>query len=1398
MRRTVQFDAGLKTALETGCQTLLEIGPQPHLLSLGKSAHNAPDCFWLPSVRKGRNPWLDLLSSVKTLYELGAEIDWKALHGKSGRTIALPTYPFERQRHWFPMKPERISASLPLCSAGNHPLLGARVNSPLAEIQFASQIGPDHPSYLGDHVVAGQRVVPAAAYLDMALSAAKAAGLAAPGESSSVRAVAFLQPCIFDEPRNLQCVLRSQERGHSFAIYSCAAETEAEDDATGPQWVLHATGELSSDPRGQSMQENLEAIRKRCGEEKDSNTFYRAFDELGVRFGVSFRPVTRVFLGANEVLVEFALPPDIDAAPYQIHPIALDACFQAVAAILSPSADSRGAIYLPAALEELRITGDPRTVALAHARVRCGSPDESGLPVTADVYGFDPSGHHLVSATGLMLRPFDREAQEWSGSNSISESIYEVVWIPVEGAAQAVFNPSNIDAQPSAPDAARTAMNAIHGTCVLAGAGDEAWTSSLTHVLRRDGISCATMQPGEAETKLAAIGNEMASPISDLIYLATPASDISQIEPADGMKIEAQILGECLRIVQALLALDLKTTPRLWIVTRGAQGPAVSNVLQSTVWGFGRSVAAEYPEMRVVRIDLDPSRETTGEELLRLVQAKQSLPEIASEDELAWRGNEIYVPRLRPIASLSSTPERDCSAEEPNEQLALVSVGTLDGIELIPTGRRSPEPGEIEIRVHAAGLNFRDVLNVLGMYKGKSGPLGGECAGTVVRVGSGVKAFRPGDQVVALGQGCFARFVTARANMAWRKPANLSFEAAVTIPVAFLTAKYALETLAGIRSGDRVLIHAGAGGVGLAAIQIAQKAGATVFATAGSAEKRAYLASIDVGHVMDSRSIEFAREIREITHGRGVDIVLNSLSGQFIDAGLEILAPGGRFIEMGVADLRSQESVAKVRPDVTYTPFNLAPALESGDSFVRETLTAIFDQFESGTLRPLPQKVFPLEEAQDAFRYMAQARHIGRIVLCPALDHNRAGIRRDAAYLVTGGLAGIGLAVAEWLSQRGAGQVIVLGRSAPSADAAKVFDRMRSAGTGVSICQGDVSKEADVATALHYADKFPLLGVFHCAGVLDDGALLQQDWDRFERVLSPKLEGVCHLHHLTAGKRLDHFVLFSSIASIFGSEGQANHAAANAFLDAMAQYRNAHGLPALSINWGPWSETGAAVRHRVVQRKSSMGVGGICTSDGLQALEMLMADGRAQAIVAPIDWKQYFANRSIESDGDLNRPLLRELRVAYEAKSATPATQKKKHPSWWPQLEVAAPAQRTRILMDLIAERVKATLGIHSTQEIDPSQPLQELGLDSLLSIELRNSLGACLGQSLPATLLFNYPTLNALAGFISREAFGNAPETTVARKSELAPTSLVEDIEALSDDEVDRLLIARAAGGMR
>jgi myxalamid-type polyketide synthase MxaC len=367
----------------------------------------------------------------------------------------------------------------------------------------------------------------------------------------------------------------------------------------------------------------------------------------------------------------------------------------------------------------------------------------------------------------------------------------------------------------------------------------------------------------------------------------------------------------------------------------------------------------------------------------------------------------------------------------------------------------------------------------------------------------------------------------------------------------------------------------------------------------------------------------------------------------------------------------------------------------------------------------------------------------------------------------------------------------VMGRNLPSTEAAKVFEGIRVAGTAVTVRQGDVAKETDTAAALR--THFPLRGVFHCAGVLDDSSLLQQDWGRFQRVLAPKVEGARHLHRLTQDCPLDHFVLFSSVAGLFGSPGQSNYASANAFLDALAHYRRSHNLPALSINWGAWSETGMAARHDVIERGSKAGLLGISSRDGLVVLEALLTDGvEAQTMAARMNWKQYFSNNV--STGQ--RRFLSGLEGHHHARTDSERSQTKQV-SWLPMLQTAPKSRWRDLLAGLIEERIRVALRLEPTSTIAPDQPLQELGLDSLLSIELRNVLGESVNRTLPATLLFNYPTLGALTGFLFSEVGGEVPIKPVARVVKLERKNLVEDIEALADDEVDRMLGEKATREM-
>ena len=873
---------------------------------------------------------------------------------------------------------------------------------------------------------------------------------------------------------------------------------------------------------------------------------------------------------------------------------------------------------------------------------------------------------------------------------------------------------------------------------------------------------------------------------------ATPpeATTLTTLE-ADGIKGS----GALLHLVQAFNSLGATAPPHLWAITRGAQsvvlGEAGTGLSQSPLWGLGKVVAIEHPELKCVRVDLDPA--SVDVEAL----AREVLAGDGSEDQVAFRGSGRYVARLvrrpRPVGARTTGEQA-----VPVRRLEVSERGVLENLRLQPAARRAPGPGDVEIRVHATGLNFRDVLNALGMYPGDAGPLGGECAGRIASVGEGVEGLRMGDEVVAIVPACFGTFVTASAQFVLPKPEPLSLEESATVPSAFLTAHYALDYLGRMSRGDRVLIHAAAGGVGLAAVQLAQRAGAEVYATAGSDEKREYMRSLGIVNVMSSRTLDFADEILERTGGRGVDLVLNSLSGDFIPKSLAVLAARGRFLEIGKRGIWTESQVHAIKPEVSYSHFDLLEVSRREPELIRGLLEEVLEEFRTGKLRPLPRRDFPLEESVAAFRYMAQARHIGKVVVTQreAAEDRGASerLRQDGTYLITGGLGGLGLLVARFMVASGARHLVLLGRSGADETAQEAVADLEGLGSKVTVAKADVSRDDEVSSVLAriHDEMPPLRGIVHAAGALDDGVLQQLDWPRFRRVMAAKVMGSWILHERTKNLPLDLFVLFSSAVSLVGRPGQGNHAAANAFLDCLAHYRRAQGLPGLSINWGAWGEVGAAVRGNLPERMTLQGIGTIPPAQGLQALGDLLDESPAPAQVAvfPVDWPRFFAQFAAGRLPPLLSLLATEGREVRDTEAAPPEV------DLIARLESAPPAKRANLLIAFVHDQAVKVLGLDAARAIDPRRPLAELGLDSLMAVELRNALGMALKRSLPATLLFDYPTLQALSGYLSRLLF---PEAKAAEVEEAAErTKAVADLQEISDEQAEALLLDELAASRR
>jgi acyl transferase domain-containing protein/acyl carrier protein len=855
---------------------------------------------------------------------------------------------------------------------------------------------------------------------------------------------------------------------------------------------------------------------------------------------------------------------------------------------------------------------------------------------------------------------------------------------------------------------------------------------------------------------------------ADIVFLWPIDCDIALDAPAD--QLDAQLKASCgalLHVLQARSRTDDRTTTTLWLVTRCAQavvaGDRLDGLSQSAILGLAKVVGLELPEFACRRFDLQDADDVgaLADELLGP----------RDEPVVAIRDGRRHVARL-----VSATELADPLATAP-QRLEIIERGSIEGLALRPVARADLAAGDVEIEVRAAGLNFRDVLNVLGA-RADAAALGGEVAGVVARLGAGVTGLRVGQRVVAIATGGLGDYAVAGADLVIPKPEDLSFEAAAANPLAFLTAHYALDVVGKMQAGERVLIHAAAGGVGMAAVQLAQLAGLEIFATAGSPTKRDAVRALGVAQVFDSRSLAFAADIDNATGGEGIDLVLSAVTGPALAASLKLLRAGGRFLDIGKAKILAPEAVAKVNPHARYDAIDLSDLMVRTPRDVRPMFVDIMARLATGVLRPLPLESFALADARSAFSRMARAKHIGRLVLSPRRPN--AGTVRlppDASYLVSGGLTGLGLASAQRLFERGARNLILFGRRPPGADTLAAIAGMREGGARVIVVSADASSERDMRQLFDgpLSELPKLRGVIHAAGRLEDAVLARQDWTRFADVLAPKARGAWLLHQLTADMPLDFFVLFSSASSLLGAAGQANHAAANAFLDGLAHYRRARGKPALSVNWGAWADIGAAAERNVAGRIGKRGIGELTIVEGLGALEHLLNQPMTQVGVIRADWPTVAA--SLESPTE--RRFLERLASTSPQMRSSAA-----------QRIMPSPSRRVSDVAQAVRSEVGAVLGTGEIEARSDRVPLRDMGLDSLMALELRTRLQKTLSLAmpLPATIAFDHPTIDALVHYLMVEIHGAAPSATPP-SDEDSDRPLLDDIEAMSDEDVDRLL---------
>ena len=829
------------------------------------------------------------------------------------------------------------------------------------------------------------------------------------------------------------------------------------------------------------------------------------------------------------------------------------------------------------------------------------------------------------------------------------------------------------------------------------------------------------------------------TPLKGVVHLAALDGRGASATTEEVAEDVTRATGSALALVQGIIDAAVTPTEGVWFVTRGAQileqdliDRTTGELAGATLWGLGKVMAGEADHLHPRMIDLDPKGGDSA-----TVHLVDELLSPDSETHVAHRGDARLAARL-----VRGVEDRRLILPEGTDW----GIGPEDPETGLTTLRTKPRPkvalesGEVRIAVDAMGLNFADAVISMGAVD-YAAEIGREAYGKVMETAPDVEGFSTGDSVVGMGFGGFTPEMVTKAALVARAPHGLSAEDLATIPICFVTAEIAFE-LAALEAGDRVLIHAGTGGVGLAAVQLAQAVGAEVFATA-SAGKQVHLRDLGVEHVFNSRTTTFGKEILEATGGEGVHVVLNSLTGEgFIEASLSCLGKGGRFVEIAKRNIYSEERMTAARLDVEYHILDVETLKKADAARLGASLERVMTRLSAGELRSLPRIVWPLTEIQTAMDTMRDARHIGKNVLrMPPLA--RGVVRQDRTCLVTGGMGGIGCEVARWLVENGATTIVLNGRRAPGPEAREVIEQLRESGVDVRLEIADVTDLQAVDDMLSRIARSlpPLGGVIHSVGVLSDGVMENQTWERFEQVMWPKVLGAWHLHKATLDMDLDMFILFSSVTGVVGNAGQSNHAAANAFLDQLAAHRRVLGLPGQSIAWGAWSGTGEAEeqRERIEKQLASTGAGWITPRQGIKAFDWLVRQDVTASTVTTVDW-------SMTTEGsETPNPFLEDLLVRKRAlkrqtEEATSTT------GLLAQLRGTDTDEHRPLLASFIQQELQGVMRLGSPPSATVS--FFDLGMDSLMAVELRNRINRALSGEYTTsnTVVFDYPNASALA----------------------------------------------------
>ncbi len=1313
LRLPVRFDPAVRKLLSSGHRLFLELGPHPVLGRSIREIADAEGCEiqTLASLRNGKSGSFQIQRTRGSLDLLGHELP----SPKNGRRITLPAYSWQRRQLWRTTERARQDSR---GRPGSHVFLQESGQASVAswETEWNALFFP----YVEDHVVGGEVVWPGAAYIE--------AGLALNlernnGKPASLEGVRFHRLLRWEKDRLQRLSVRIDSTSGHWTV-ACSRDDESF------EWTDFCSGNLIAMPlakKPQNREISFENLADDGYEFLDVESFYSRLRSMRLDYRGPFRGVRRIARRGASILVEIAplglSVPSEDC--YQIHPALLDAVFQSFAAVAfdQPTPDT----WIPTELRRFHFFRPAGTAVTAEVKI--SAVEEGRLIGAATIW--DSEGRAVASLEDVIFRKIPRMPGE---ENQLR---YHPDWEEAPLAEEAEVSKLGgttllvLPPQSMLGDLQDELIRRMTGDVTVFRWKDGAESNELSQSIRHSLEKC--------ETEI----------LDQVVFVAASASASDEVGE--------ESLWNLVELIRSELWLeDREKNPVLTVITsqvfRFEGTHSDLTISGSTAWGAGSVIANESPFIPLRLIDLP-----AGSDEETLAALAEELRSSISRHEIMLRGGSRWIRYWKPESAKPSIPEVEV-VEVPTESDTRLTLqgrqgAGVVGVHHVRTARRDPGDFEIEILVEISGLNFKDFLKVIGQIPQQAlegtffgDSLGIECSGLVVRIGKGVKSHRVGDRVAAFSrEGCFGSHIMTSEDLAFPLPEGVSFEDGACL-VPWLTAWHALKVSSRLQSGESVLIHAAAGGVGLAALQVAKASGAIVFATASSDSKRSYLAEQGADYVLDSSSLEFAGEIRRITDGRGVDVILNSLAGDALMVSFDLLAPYGRFVEIGKRDIIENRGLPMdvFNRNISFISIDLDRMLLERPNEVYRSLEDCFKSLGTDRFTPLPYETFPASEAEQAFRLLGDRTRIGRVNLryagetaAVAIQDRKTQIRSDAAYLVTGGTGGLGLSIAQWLVEKGARQLVLLSRNGLSNESARKWkSAVEEEGVEILAPPTDISDQSSMEAVFEeiHTRNWQLAGVFHCALELVDKRLKEVTREMIRNVFAGKVHGARVLEHLLETEpELDLWVAFSSVSTLLGNQGQGVYVAANTWLEQFAERRQQLGKPAMTLLLGYLGDTGVASRSpEIVRYLEKAGLREMDSMRVAEALPELFDLSRPVQGFFDIDWESW--DRLTPAISSWHRfSRLISAKAAEEMEARFRELQA--------EVEAMEPKERAHYIENRIAGLLSEILSIPADR-IDSSTPVSQLGIDSLMAMAFLLSAREKLGMKFSESDFANDPTI--------------------------------------------------------